>query len=108
AMDETSRRREKQQIYNKVHGIQPTTIKKAVHNVMEGAYAENATRGKLYPKTKAAEAFAEYQALSPAVLSAKIDKLEKKMFDHAHNLEFEEAAATRDLIRQIRENLIVR
>ena len=36
------------------------------------------------------------------------DKLEKKMFEHAHNLEFEEAGAVRDLIRQIQEKMVMR
>lgn len=108
AMDETARRREKQKTYNKEHNITPVSIKKAVHNVMEGAYADDSVRGKLYPKSKAAEELETYRALSPAALSAKIEKLEKKMFDHAHNLEFEEAAATRDLIKSIRANLLER
>ena len=57
---------------------------------MEGAYAANCVRGKLYPKV--AEKTAEYLALSPVALKAKIEELEKKMYDHAHQLEFEEAA----------------
>ncbi len=103
AMDETSRRREKQQAYNKAHGITPVSIIKAVHDVMEGAYAPESVRGKLFPKAKVGENTVDYAALSPEVLEAKIAKLEKQMYEHAHNLEFEQAGALRDLIRRIQD-----
>lgn len=108
AMDETSRRREKQAAYNKAHHITPSGIRKAVHNVMEGAYDNNTVRGRLFPKAGVSEELAAYLSLTPEVLAVKIAKLEKKMFEHAHNLEFEEAAATRDLIRQVREGSLAR
>jgi len=103
AMDETARRRIKQQAYNEAHGITPVSIKRAVHNVMEGAYSENSTRGKLFPKSRIAEEKREYAKLSPEALSAKITKLENQMYEHAHNLEFEEAARLRDLIHELRD-----
>lgn len=103
AMAETERRRAKQKIYNETHGITPTTIIRAVQNVMEGAYAEDSVRGRLFPKARVADATAEYQTLSSEALSAKISKLENQMYEHAHHLEFEEAANLRDLIHQLRE-----
>jgi excinuclease ABC subunit B len=103
AMDETSRRRAKQKLYNEAHGITPTSISKAVHNVMEGAYSDNSVRGRLFSRAKVADEVSEYLALSPEALSAKIAKLENKMYEHAHNLEFEEAAHVRDLIHQLQE-----
>lgn len=103
AIDETERRRMKQQQYNETHGITPTSIIKAVHNVMEGAYSEKSVRGKLYPRLKVKESTAEYLALSPEGLSTKIAKLESQMYEHAHNLEFEEAAQVRDLIHELQE-----
>lgn len=103
AIDETERRREKQRAYNEAHNITPISIKKAVHDVMEGAYSEQSTRGRLFPKSKTTENAADYSLLSSEALSAKISKLEKQMYDHAHNLEFEEAANLRDLIHQLRD-----
>ena len=108
ALEETERRRAKQQAYNEAHGITPRSIAKAVHNVMEGAYADNAPRGKLFPKSKVADDGVDYTALSPEALSVKIDKLEKQMYEHAHNLEFEEAAKLRDFIKQIRDNSLMK
>lgn len=103
AIQETERRRAKQKAYNEAHGITPRTISKAVHDVMEGAYADNSVRGRLFPKTKVAEDKQSYLTLSPEALSAKIAKLENQMFECAHQLEFEEAARLRDLIHELRE-----
>lgn len=108
AMTETERRRAKQQTYNEQHNITPVSVVKAVHDIMEGAYSEKSVRGKLYPKAKVSEQEKEYSALSPAALSTEITKLEKKMFEHAHNLEFEEAAHLRDLIHKLRDESLGR
>lgn len=108
AIQETDRRRIKQRAYNEAHGITPRGVKKAVHNVMEGAYTENSVRGRLFPKAKIAEKMEDYSTLSSEALSAKIAKLEKQMYEHAHNLEFEEAASLRDLIHQLRESSLGR
>lgn len=108
AIQETERRRKKQADHNALHGITPQSIEKAVHDVMEGAYSDKHVRGRLFPKGKAAEPMAEYLTLSPEALTSKITKLEKQMFEHAHHLEFEEAAKLRDLINQLRENTLCR
>lgn len=102
AIQETQRRRMKQQVYNEEHGITPRSIRKAVHDVMEGAYAENSVRGRLFPGARVQDEKSEYLSLPPDALSAKILKLENQMYEHAHNLEFEEAAELRDLIHQLR------
>ena len=102
AIDETERRREKQVIYNEQHGITPKTIRKAVADVMEGAYAGGVPGAKRYAKV--AEEVAEYAALSAEVLSREVKKLEKQMYQHAQNLEFEEAARVRDQIRHMQES----
>ncbi|OGT43464.1 MAG: excinuclease ABC subunit B [Gammaproteobacteria bacterium RIFCSPHIGHO2_12_FULL_37_34] len=106
AMQETMRRRIKQQAYNEAHGITPRGVKKAVYDVMEGAYAHTSVRGRLFPKARIAEKEYDYSALSQEALSAKIVTLEKKMYEYAHNLEFEEAAKIRDVIGEIRENML--
>lgn len=108
AMRETYRRRKKQQAYNEEHGITPRSVKKAVHDIMEGAYANKSVRGKLFPKAKVADGDIDYSKLSPEALSAKIAKLENKMYEHAHNLEFEDAAALRDFIHELKQNSLGR
>lgn len=102
AMGETSRRRLKQQAYNEKHGITPKSVQKAVRDIMEGAYAPNSVRGKQYFKVN--EPIVEYLAMSPEAQKNKIAQLEKQMYEHAHNLEFEEAAHVRDVIKQFQEN----
>ncbi|HTM63657.1 MAG TPA: UvrB/UvrC motif-containing protein, partial [Gammaproteobacteria bacterium] len=106
AMDETERRRAKQEAYNIEHNITPLSIVKAVHDIMEGAYSEKSVRGKLFPRVKVAEDDKDYSGMSQEALSSEIKKLENKMFEHAHNLEFEEAAQLRDLIHSLRENAL--
>lgn len=99
ALDETSRRREKQLQHNKEHGITPVGIKKAIHDIMGVGYEQRHQQEAL----KVAEAQAEYAHMSVKEVSKQIDKLEKQMFKHAQNLEFEEAAALRDKIDQLRK-----
>ena len=103
AMNETSRRRTKQLAHNEALGITPQTIRKRIADVMEGAYA-NATKGKgkTRGEKKVAEDAAEYRSLTPDQALKQIKKLEEKMFQHAKNLEFEQAASVRDQIGHIR------
>ncbi|MEO8965034.1 MAG: excinuclease ABC subunit UvrB [Gammaproteobacteria bacterium] len=104
AIKETERRRQKQREHNEAHGITPRGVQKSIRDIMEGAYGVNSVRGKLYARV--AEKNAEYIGLSPEKRQAKIVELEKKMYDHAHNLEFEEAAHLRDVIKEIEKNNI--
>ncbi len=107
AMDETARRRQKQHEHNIAHNITPISVKKAIRDIMEGAYGANSVRGKLYPKVADKEA-EEYLALTPQKLTAKLVQLEKQMYEHAHNLEFEEAGRLRDLIKRLERDSIGR
>ena len=103
ALDETSRRREKQLEHNKKHGITPQGIKKAVADVMHQGYEEYSVvkgRGR-----KVAEPKTEYAKMPPEKLGKEIEKLEKQMYQHARDLEFEEAAKTRDQIKQLEQIL---
>ena len=99
AIDETRRRRDKQKAYNEEHGITPQTIRKAIADIMEGAHAGAPMPARQYAKV--AEAEAEYAALSPKQMAKRIKALEKEMYQHAKDLEFEEAAAVRDQLRKL-------
>jgi len=104
AMGETERRREKQQAFNKEHGITPRGVEKKIADVMEGAYGISVGSTKKFAKV--AEEVIQYAAMTPAQLEKEIETLEKEMHEHAKNLDFEQAAAIRDQIKKIRqENL---
>jgi len=98
AIEETTRRREKQLEHNVKHGIEPTTIIKQVADIMEAAYPS--PKGG---RRRVAEEQASYATMSPQQLLKKAAKLEKQMLRHARDLEFEEAARLRDEIRRIRQ-----
>ena len=68
-------------------------------DIMEGAYTDKHSISKTYQKV--AEDSASYKALSPEFLMKKIKKLEEQMYQHACDLEFEEAAQVRDQIQMI-------
>ena len=66
---------------------------------------EYARSGRLDPgKLLAAEETASYQALTPEALARQLSKLEKQMYTHARNLEFEQAAALRNKIQVIKSS----
>ena len=106
AMDETQRRRTKQIAYNEEHDIVPKTISKRIGDVMEGARSMSPKRGKgAAKKVKAVTPVAVPD--NPKALGKLLEQMEKQMLDHAQNLEFEEAAALRDQVIQLkREHLI--
>jgi excinuclease ABC subunit B len=99
AIDETERRRAKQIAHNAAHGITPQTIRKAVADIMEGALSGTPRTPRAYAKV--AEEVAEYARLTPQQLAKKIKSLEKAMYRHAKDLEFEEAAAIRDQLKAL-------
>ncbi len=98
AIEETDRRREKQLAHNKAHGITPHSVKKAVMDIMEGALGQG---GGPRSFAKVADELATYGHLSPAELAKQVKALEKQMYAHARNLEFEEAARLRDQIKHM-------
>ena len=99
ALEETSRRRQKQIEFNEQHGITPRGIQKAIADIMEGAHSE-ASRDK---KAKVADVRGSYESLTPEQAVRRIKKLEQEMYKHARNLEFEEAARLRDEIQKLRQ-----
>ncbi len=99
AIEETERRRQKQQLHNKQHGITPKGIQKSITDIMEAGYEQRYQQKYL----KVAEHAGEYAHMKPEQASHEIDKLEKRMYEHARNLEFEEAAALRDKIDELKK-----
>ena len=107
AIDETDRRRAKQLEYNAEHGIEPRSVSKPVMDVMEGARAEpGETRGRGKGR-KVAEPVEDYANLTPSQLAARIKALEQQMYQHARDLEFEEAGRVRDQLHRLKEKALV-
>jgi len=100
AIDETDRRRIKQQDHNKEHGITPTGVKKAIRNSIDDKQTEDREQHQYIAKV--AEEQAKYAALTPKQLAKRINQMEQEMYRHAQNLEFEEAAQLRNEIQHIR------
>jgi excinuclease ABC subunit B len=99
AIAETDRRREKQIAFNTDHGITPETIRKQVRDVMEGARSGGRGRGRI---RQAAAPTMDYIHLTTEQAIQRLKKLEQKMYRHARDLEFEEAAGVRDEIDELR------
>jgi len=97
AIAEMDRRRQKQLAFNLQHGIEPRSISKEVRDIMDGARDQAPRRGR-----RAGERRPDYASLSPADAARRISRLEKDMFAHARNLEFEEAARLRDEVQALR------
>lgn len=97
AITETQRRRSIQEAYNKEHGITPKTIKKAVEDILEhqsvDAQENAATSLEILKKTS--------NLFVPAQRKKVIAALKKEMEDCAERLDYEQAAAYRDQIREI-------
>jgi excinuclease ABC subunit B len=111
AMDETARRRERQQAWNEANGIEPRTIRKSLDTPFDAIYSaaseggKGRGRGRGRQAAPAVENVADY-GTSPEDMAKHIQKLEREMREAAKELEFERAATLRDRIRLLRERLI--
>jgi excinuclease ABC subunit B len=97
AIGETDRRRSKQQSYNKEHSITPKGVMKRIKDLIDGVYDST--------QAQAAEDEARYEAMSEKQIAREIKALEKKMLQHAKNLEFEDAAAARDRLAELKKKV---
>ncbi len=105
ALGETKRRRDLQLAFNEEHGVVPKGIVKDVADILEGATVPGgkAKRGK--KKSQITEPNSQYQIKtvdSPQQAAAEIARLEEIMYEHARNLEFEEASVVRDRIKTLK------
>ena len=103
AIEETDRRRDKQRAHNQRHAIQPKSIIKPVKDIIEGVTANDIEWAALPDASMVADESEQYIRATPKELGKLLKQLEKEMYGHAKNLEFEAAAAARDRIKRIRD-----
>ncbi len=103
ALDETERRRKVQIAYNEEHGITPKGVVKSITDIMEGARAGTPSSGRKH----VAEDTEDYSAIPQETLLKRLQQMEDKMYHHARDLEFEEAARLRDQIDKIRKQALI-
>ena len=99
ALEETSRRREKQIQFNLDNNIEPKTIIKNIQDIMEGAKPSQTKRFIKIPN----QIKKKLQSDNPSDVSKLLDELEVQMFNAAKDLDFEEAAKIRDEIKLIKD-----
>lgn len=98
AIDETNRRRAIQEDFNKAHGITPTTIKKAINDIL----VRESEIKKEAAETESGVLVSSYNLFVPAERKKLVRELEKQMNEYAEMLRFEEAAVIRDKIQEIK------
>tara|TARA_B100002003_G_C14131497_1_gene544188 strand:+ start:250 stop:2268 length:2019 start_codon:yes stop_codon:yes gene_type:complete len=108
AIDESSRRRNTQLEFNTTHNITPIGVKTKVLDVMEGAYSAPGTRTRQRGRMIAEKtgAYGRLEFTDPTAMQKEIGRLEEEMYDHARDLAFEAAAATRDRIAELKNQLL--
>ncbi len=99
AIDETGRRRKKQEKFNKINGITPTSIKKNIAEIFESVYESNHSTVPLVRED-------EEKYGSDEEMMKVAEKLEKEMKKAAQKLDFEKAAQLRDRINELKEKAI--
>ncbi len=102
AIDETERRRARQIAHNEANGIQPRSVTKRIKDIIDGVYDDAPAEAALGAHEPAQ---ADYGAMDEKALAKAIRLLEKEMQEHARNLEFEKAAAARDRLFKLRQQV---
>jgi excinuclease ABC subunit B len=102
AMDETQRRRDRQIAYNLEHGITPRSVVKQVKDLIDGVYSQKAGA----EAERLAQIKVDLDDMDEKTLAREIKRLEKTMLEHARNLEFEQAARTRDQLAMLKQRIL--
>lgn len=100
AIDETERRRQKQEAFNKEHGITPKGVKKEIRDIIDGVYRGEDV--KAIPESKLVDVTKDPSILEEKNLSKRLKQLEAQMMEHARNLDFEKAAKLREELMALR------
>ena len=106
AMAETTRRRDKQLAFNERYQVTPRSVVKGVRDIMEGARESMPASGSRRGRAAAGARPRLAPGASAEQLAREIRRLEAAMLAHARNLEFEEAAAVRDEIHALRQQVL--
>ncbi|ABM00034.1 excinuclease ABC subunit UvrB [Shewanella amazonensis] len=106
AMAETERRRTKQMQFNEEHGIIPRGVVKKITDVMDVGERSAPSRGAVKASGRSRDVGKPSMRQDPHQIAVTIDALEKQMHQHARDLEFEQAAALRDEIHGLRQQLL--
>ena len=101
-IDETARRREKQEDFNEAHGITPKSVRKEIKDVLDAGLSTK----KATAKVQAFEPGGQYNYVSVKEVQARVKELEAMMYEAAQNLEFEKAGVLRDEIKKLRSDFI--
>lgn len=100
AIDETERRHQKQEAFNKEHGITPKGVKKEIRDIIDGVYRGEDV--KAIPESKLVDVTKDPSILEEKNLSKRLKQLEAQMMEHARNLDFEKAAKLREELMALR------
>ena len=101
-IDETARRRKKQEDFNQAHGIMPKSVRKEIKDILDAGLSTK----KATAKIQAFEPGGQYNYVSIKEVQARVKELEAMMYEAAQNLEFEKAGVLRDEIKKLRSDFI--
>ncbi|OCG45093.1 excinuclease ABC subunit B [Gilliamella sp. Choc4-2] len=101
-IDETARRRKKQEDFNTEHNITPKSVRKEIKDILDAGLSTK----KSITKVEAFEPGKPYHYVSVKEVQAKVKDLEVMMYEAAQNLEFEKAGVLRDEIKKLRADFI--
>ena len=105
AIDETERRREKQQMFNQLNNIIPKSVQKPINEMIEGVVSDPKSRTASRSRTQGNDAVIDSVVvdLSTEEFKKRVNALEEQMYSLARDLEFEKAAQMRDEIAKLKE-----